>query len=91
MFEANIRISDLEDILERAGTDIGGDRIIEAKVALEKGDYSIADDIFAEIEAREKNGRSKRRLRCIWARRSRLSPSPPARRLHPLPTRSAPA
>ncbi|MFT5945353.1 MAG: tetratricopeptide (TPR) repeat protein [Yoonia sp.] len=50
---ANKRIADLEDILERAGNDIGGDRIIAAKAALEKGDYSIADDIFAEIEARE--------------------------------------
>lgn len=51
--EANKRIADLEDILDRAGNDIGGDRIAEAKVALEQGDYSIADDIFAEIEARE--------------------------------------
>ncbi len=43
----------LEDKLDRAGNDIGGDRIIAAKAALEQGDYSIADDIFAEIEARE--------------------------------------
>ena len=50
---ANKRIADLEDILDRAGNDIGGDRIIAAKAALEQGDYSIADDIFAEIEARE--------------------------------------
>ena len=51
--EANKRIADLEEILDRAGNDIGGDRIIEAKAALELGDYSIADEIFAEIEARE--------------------------------------
>lgn len=51
--EANKRIADLEDILDRAGNEIGGDRIAEAKAALELGDYSIADDIFAEIEARE--------------------------------------
>ena len=42
----------LEALLERSGNDIGGDRIAQAKAALEKGDYSIADDIFAEIEAR---------------------------------------
>ena len=52
LVEAKSRIRDLEANLERAGNDIGGDRIAEARVALEKGDYSIADDLFAEIEAR---------------------------------------
>ncbi|WP_299023885.1 tetratricopeptide repeat protein [uncultured Sulfitobacter sp.] len=51
--EAQKRIRDLEEILERAGNEIGGDRIAEARAALEQGDYSIADELFAEIEARE--------------------------------------
>ncbi|WP_299416706.1 tetratricopeptide repeat protein [uncultured Sulfitobacter sp.] len=51
--EAQKRIRDLEGILERAGNEIGGDRIAEARAALEQGDYSIADELFAEIEARE--------------------------------------
>lgn len=51
--EARQRIADLETRLEREGNDIGGDRIAEARAALEQGDYSIADDIFAEIEARQ--------------------------------------
>ncbi|MEI4231946.1 hypothetical protein [Roseovarius sp. D22-M7] len=50
--EARTRMADLEALLDRGGNHIGGDRIKEAKAALEKGDYSIADDIFAEIEAR---------------------------------------
>ncbi len=50
--EAKARIADLEARLERLGNEIGGDRLAEARAALEKGDYSIADDIFAEIEAR---------------------------------------
>ncbi|MEJ6479545.1 MAG: tetratricopeptide repeat protein, partial [Octadecabacter sp.] len=41
----------LEEKLARFGNTIGGDRIADAKAALEQGDYSIADDIFAEIEA----------------------------------------
>ncbi len=50
--EARKRIADLERLLDREGNHIGGDRITEAKTALEQGDYSPADDIFAEIEAR---------------------------------------
>ncbi len=50
--EARKRIADLEVLLDREGNHIGADRIQEAKAALEKGDYSLADDIFAEIEAR---------------------------------------
>lgn len=46
------RIAALEALLERSGNDIGADRLTEARTALERGDYSIADDIFAEIEAR---------------------------------------
>ena len=50
--EARKRISDLEALLDREANHIGGDRIAEAKAALEEGDYSLADDIFAEIESR---------------------------------------
>ncbi|MFT5742594.1 MAG: tetratricopeptide (TPR) repeat protein [Paracoccaceae bacterium] len=49
--DAQKRIADLEALLDRSGNTIGGDRIAQAKGALEQGDYSIADDIFAEIEA----------------------------------------
>lgn len=51
--EAQTRIADLEQLLERSGNEIGGDRIAAARGALERGDYSIADDLFAEIEARQ--------------------------------------
>ncbi|MFB9149451.1 tetratricopeptide repeat protein [Roseovarius ramblicola] len=50
--EARKRIADLERLLDREANHIGGDRIARAKAALEQGDYSLADDIFAEIEAR---------------------------------------
>ncbi|WP_272005687.1 tetratricopeptide repeat protein [Roseovarius sp. ZX-A-9] len=50
--EAKKRITELEALLERSGNEIGGDRLTEARNALEQGDYSIADDLFAEIEAR---------------------------------------
>jgi uncharacterized protein YnzC (UPF0291/DUF896 family) len=36
--EAQKRITDLEALLDRSGNDIGGDRIKEAKAALEQGD-----------------------------------------------------
>lgn len=48
--EAQKRIKDLEALLEREANTIGGERITEARAALERGDYSVADDIFAEIE-----------------------------------------
>ncbi|WP_299616752.1 tetratricopeptide repeat protein, partial [uncultured Tateyamaria sp.] len=50
--DAKARIADLETRLERLGNEIGGDRLAEARAALEKGDYSVADDLFAEVEAR---------------------------------------
>ena len=49
--EAQKRIKALEALLDREANQIGADRIAEAKAALEHGDYSLADDIFAEIEA----------------------------------------
>src|SRR6056297_2607792 len=50
--EAQKRIKDLEALLDREANQIGADRIAEAKAALEQGEYSLADDIFAEIEAK---------------------------------------
>src|SRR6056297_3434899 len=52
LVKAQKRIADLEALLDREANQIGADRIAEAKVALEQGDYSLADDIFAEIEAK---------------------------------------
>jgi len=51
--EARETITKLEDVLTREGNDIGEASMTEARKALEAGDFSIADDIFAEIEARE--------------------------------------
>ena len=51
--EALETIAKLKDALTREGNDIGGDRMAEAHKALEAGDFSIADEIFAEIEDRE--------------------------------------
>ncbi len=48
------RIARLESMLEREGNEIGNKKLMEAREALEKGDFSKADDLFAEIEAREK-------------------------------------
>ena len=36
---------------------LGEARMADARAALEAGDFSVADDIFAEIEARETIGR----------------------------------
>ena len=46
------RNAELEALLQREGNEIGGDRIADATAALGRGDYSKADEIFAEIEAR---------------------------------------
>lgn len=51
--EAQKRIRDLEALLDRAGNEVGGDRLAEAKTALEAGDYSVADEIFSSIEAKQ--------------------------------------
>ncbi|MEM6577310.1 MAG: tetratricopeptide repeat protein [Pseudomonadota bacterium] len=49
--EAQNTIADLEALLERSSNQIGTERINEAREALERGDFSIADEIFAEVEA----------------------------------------
>ena len=46
------RIADLEARLTREGNDLDADKLDAARAALETGDYSAADDLFAEIEAR---------------------------------------
>ena len=50
--EAKVRIADLEARLAREGNQIGPERLAEARAALARLDYSVADEIFAEIEAR---------------------------------------
>ena len=49
--KARKRIADLETLLDRSSNVIDSDRITEAKDQLEKGDFSAADAIFAEIES----------------------------------------
>ncbi len=51
--EAQETIKSLEQALIREGNDIGADRLAKAKHALESGDFSLADALFAQIEARE--------------------------------------
>ncbi len=51
--EREAKVRELEALLSREGNEIGGDRLAEARAALEQGDFSKADDLFAEIEARE--------------------------------------
>ncbi len=52
--EAQERIASLELALKREGNEIGDIKLSEAQNALEKGDFSKADKLFTEIEAREK-------------------------------------
>ena len=47
------RVAELEARLTRLGNSIGGDRLTEARAALARFDYSVADEIFADIEARQ--------------------------------------
>ena len=51
LVKARKRIADLEVLLDRSSNEISSDRVAEAKDKLEKGDFSAADQIFAEIEA----------------------------------------
>ena len=51
--EAQERIASLETALEREGNEIGAEKLAEAKTALENGDFSKADELFAEIQTRE--------------------------------------
>ncbi len=51
--EAEKTIADLTARLERMGNEVGGERLAEARAALKNFDYSVADEIFAEVEARQ--------------------------------------
>ena len=51
--EEKERIASLQSALERESNEIGNEKLNEAKVALENGDFSKADEIFAEIQTRE--------------------------------------
>ncbi len=51
--EREAKVRELEALLAREGNAIGGDRLAEARAALEQGDFSKADELFAEIEARD--------------------------------------
>ncbi|MCA8836205.1 MAG: tetratricopeptide repeat protein, partial [Proteobacteria bacterium] len=53
--------------LEREGNEIGNKKLMEAWDALEEGNFSKADDLFAEIEAREELA-VKRSARAAFAR-----------------------
>ena len=50
--QQHAKILSLEALLERSSNEVGGDLIAAAKAALEKGDNSLADQIFADIENR---------------------------------------
>ena len=50
--EAQAKINDLEARLSREANTLDPEKLASARAALEKGDFSLADDLFAEIEAR---------------------------------------
>jgi len=50
--EAKKKIKDLEDRLAREANTLDPEALASARAALEKGDFSAADALFAEIEAR---------------------------------------
>lgn len=51
--EARETIAELEKAFKREGNEIGEARMAEASAALEDGDFTLAADIFEEIQARE--------------------------------------
>ncbi len=51
--EEKERIASLQSALERESNEIGNQKLNEAKAALGNGDFSKADEIFAEIQTRE--------------------------------------
>lgn len=51
--KAQETIKSLETALDREGNDIGSNKLTETKAALEVGDFSLADELFAQIEVRE--------------------------------------
>ena len=65
--EHQARNAELEQLLKEATTDIGGNRIKDAQIAMDGGDYSKADDIFAEVEQLEQEA-VKRAARAAYGR-----------------------
>ncbi len=65
--EAQIQIAKLKAKLEREGNEIGAEKLAVAIIALEQADFSKADELFAEIEIREKLA-VKRSARAAFAR-----------------------
>lgn len=51
--KARETIASLEAALTREGNEVGNEQMAKARTALEAGDFSLADEIFAQIEARE--------------------------------------
>ena len=51
--QLHAKILRLEETLDSLGNNISSDRITAAKAAMEQGDFSLADALFAEVEARE--------------------------------------
>ena len=49
--QQHAKILDLEARLERLGNRIGGDRLAAARDALRAGEFTLANDIFAEVDA----------------------------------------
>jgi len=52
--DAQKTIAELTERLTRMGNDVGGDRLADAQAAFARLDYSVADDIFAEVEERQR-------------------------------------
>ena len=65
--KAQAQIADLKAKLKREGNEIGAEKLAVAITALEQGDFSKADELFAEIEAREELA-VKRSARATFAR-----------------------
>ncbi len=65
--KAQAQIAELKAKLEREGNEIGAEKLAVAITALEQGDFSKADELFAEIEAREELA-VKRSARAAFAR-----------------------
>ena len=65
--KAQTQIAELKAKLEREGNEIGAKKLAVAITALEQADFSKADELFAEIEAREELA-VKRSARAAYAR-----------------------
>ena len=48
------KIAELERLIADSGAEIGEQRLRDAQAALARGDFTLADDIFAEVQERER-------------------------------------